>query len=98
MSTIDEGLWRNVRVTIDGEHKYVRSIDDESYVICNLPVEFVQRKYEFIRKGEKVLLRGKEPGYTPAVATECGGVIKVRFTESYRWFVANLINNNDVDD
>ncbi len=98
MSTIDEGLWRNVRVTIDGEHKYVRNVDDESYVICNLPVEFVQRKYEFIRKGEKVLLRGKEPGYTPAVATECGGVIKVRFTESYRWFVANLINNNDVDD
>ena len=76
-STAVKGTWHDVgiRVSCSGWE------DDARNSYCfGLPVELVERKYELIRKGEKILLRGKEPGYRPAVATQNGKVITVYFS------------------
>lgn len=76
-STAVKGTWHDVgiRVSCRGWG------DDARNSYCfGLPVELVERKYELIRKGEKILLRGKEPGYRPAVATQNGKVITVYFS------------------
>ena len=76
-STAVKGTWHDVRVRVSCKGWG----DDARNSYCfGLPVELVERKYELIRKGEKILLRGKEPGYRPAVATQNGKVITVYFS------------------
>ena len=76
-STVASNTWHDVgiRVSCSGWE------DDARNSYCfGLPLELVERKYELIRKGEKILLRGKEPGYRPAVAMQNGKVITVCFS------------------